>query len=142
MIAESSNLFMFWDTWVDGKTLAEFFSPLFDQYVFICDYVVAGSWCLPGFFPLSIRQLILAIPILDSSFATLDSRDNTKPCFKTFRLNFFDGLQKVDRFRFIWHKRVALRYSSCIWLLVRDGLKMAGILAKRNIINHSTCSLC
>ncbi|KAL0913715.1 hypothetical protein M5K25_017196 [Dendrobium thyrsiflorum] len=140
--ADSSHLSLFWDPWVDGKLLAELFSPVIGISDCVKDFVDGHSWCLPDCLPSWLRQTISAIPISDASSASIVWKSIDKPCFKSFRLLFFADLHKVPWFKFVWHKRAVLRYSSYSWLMFRNGLKTADILAKRNISIQPTCPLC
>ncbi|PKU61258.1 Putative ribonuclease H protein [Dendrobium catenatum] len=141
VLSEGCNFSLFWDPWMDGKMLSDFFTASAGLSDKLCSLIQHGTWCLPNYLPLWVKQLISAIPI-SASVVPLHWKNLDKPSFKVFKMNFFDGCQLQAWHKFIWHKRAVLRHSSYAWLLIRDGLKTADILAKRNIFINPICPLC
>ncbi|PKU78251.1 Putative ribonuclease H protein [Dendrobium catenatum] len=139
---ENTFLSFFWDPWLNGNKLADFINPPTGCPDDISSYTSGNVWCIPSSFPMWLKQLISSIPLQDPSSTTLAWKKFDKPTFKTFRLLYFDNVQEVAWAKFVWHKRAALRYSAYAWLLFKNGLKTADVLAKRNIFITSTCPLC
>ncbi|XP_020680432.2 uncharacterized protein LOC110098065 [Dendrobium catenatum] len=143
--SSNCNLSFFWDPWLGGKCVADFFPPLLgwpDSFRF---YLQGGVWCLPDFIPRDVQDLISGIPLTDDNTTPLSwkSRINNKTSFfKAFRLNFYKGIPEVSWAKYIWHKRAALRFSSYSWLLIKNGLKTADVLAKRHIYIDPMCPIC
>ncbi|KAL0921994.1 hypothetical protein M5K25_005950 [Dendrobium thyrsiflorum] len=136
-----SSLSFFWDPWLNNISLADLIPSSPALHGAISDYW-NNTWSLPDKIPTEIQQLILAIPFMDINDETITWNGIVKPCFKIFRFNLFVDRQKVPWYKFIWHKRAALRFSSFTWLLVKDGLKLADVLARRNIFIEAICPLC
>ncbi|PKU84697.1 Putative ribonuclease H protein [Dendrobium catenatum] len=146
-LVTSSNckLSMFWDPWVNGRSISDIISPLPcppDLDGMVSNYFTGGRWNCLDSLPVWTRHLFCNFPVTSSDSDCLIWKGCSKPMFKNFRLHFFKDFEKVGWSKFIWHKRSSLRFSSYAWLLMCNGLKLADVLAKRNIIIHPTCQLC
>ncbi|XP_020696711.1 uncharacterized protein LOC110109848 [Dendrobium catenatum] len=135
------KLSMSWNPWVNGLSLANISSSLPPSNTMAREYIFNCCWVLKNDFPRQLIQLISSTPIVDCDICASWTGKGT-PNYKNFRKVFFADLIKVPWYKFIWHKRIALRYSSYTGLAVCNGLKTADVLAKRNIIIHSIFPLC
>ncbi|XP_020698290.2 uncharacterized protein LOC110110968 [Dendrobium catenatum] len=136
-----SKISFYWDPWLNGTSLADIV-PFSSELLGPISMFWNSLWAVPEFLPLEVRHSIFATSVRENSCGSITWIGTEKPNFKVFRLNYFEGRQKVNWHHFIWHKRAALRFSSYSWLLIRGGLKLADILARRNIFIDANCPLC
>ncbi|KAL0913466.1 hypothetical protein M5K25_016929 [Dendrobium thyrsiflorum] len=139
-VSSNCNLSMFWDPWFHGKTLADFgLSPL-DSSDLAKDYIANQVWVLLALFPEWLGEMVKSIPILEQSVVSWDGSNH--PGFKVFSMHYFSNIQPVSWFKYIWHKRNSLRFSSFAWMVVLGKLKTADVLIKRSISAKLECSFC
>ncbi|XP_020684951.1 uncharacterized protein LOC110101408 [Dendrobium catenatum] len=100
-----------------------------------------NNWAIPSTFDSHISSLIQSVSIdsLEEKHYWLGKQN---PKFQDFRTTFYRNLDTVTWYKFVWHKKAALRYSIYAWLAFRGGLKTYDVLADRGIITHNTCSFC
>ncbi|KAI0529216.1 hypothetical protein KFK09_001763 [Dendrobium nobile] len=106
------------------------------------NWIENDIWVIPSYIPANITQDILNISILNQAASAISWNKVKLPVFKNFYSFFFFNSNKVDWFKYVWHKNYALRFSSFTWMVMLNGLKTADILIKRNIMVPSNCILC
>ncbi|KAL0905080.1 hypothetical protein M5K25_027256 [Dendrobium thyrsiflorum] len=131
-----------WDPWCHGMAVNELLHPSFACGLNVADCITEGVWSLPSHLEQSQLDRIYAVPILHSPNPNLCWIGPGKLCFNSFYLHFYSEHPKVPWFKFVWHRRYALRYSSFVWMAILEGLKTADILARRNILIPPLCPLC
>ncbi|XP_020672498.1 uncharacterized protein LOC110092330 [Dendrobium catenatum] len=139
-VADACNFSMLWDPWFCGDSLG---NHLYDAALVDCevmDFISNGPWNLPDGWPVDIKQKILTISVEEVS--GVDWAGISKPSFKTFTSHFFDNLEDVSRFKFIWHKKNALRYACYSWMAINGKLKCADKLIYRGIPASPICDFC
>lgn len=56
--------------------------------------------------------------------------------------SYYENLSDVSLHKYIWFKRHAVRFSVYTWMAIREKLKMADLLLRRNIDINPSCSFC
>ncbi|PKU59522.1 Putative ribonuclease H protein [Dendrobium catenatum] len=144
----NSNFSFGWDPWCGGNSLAELItctnsnsshSSLFDWN--ISQLIMNDKWHLPNGLDSNLLSLINSVNI-DSHSENHLWKDKQNPNFRDFNAQFYDNMIKVPWYKFIWHKKDALRFSVYAWLAFRGGLKNADVLAVRGILVPNICCFC
>ncbi|XP_020688157.1 uncharacterized protein LOC110103692, partial [Dendrobium catenatum] len=104
------------------------------------EFISNGAWILPDGWPLDIKRKILSISV--EEVYGVDWAGFSKPSFKNFTSQFYDNLDDVSWFKFIWHKQNALRYACYAWMAINGKLKCADKLIVRGIPASPICDFC
>ncbi|KAI0493618.1 hypothetical protein KFK09_023737 [Dendrobium nobile] len=148
-IIPNSNLSFFWDPWCFGLTVADRLEQV-NLYSTITPsitnlkvswFISTDRWNSDLPVPSNLDVLIRSIPIANAIDECCWTKPS-KPSFKTFIMQFFEGAEKVSWYNFVWHKHYALRYSMFSWIAFKNGLKTAQALAAREIPVATLCVFC
>ncbi|KAL0928474.1 hypothetical protein M5K25_000358 [Dendrobium thyrsiflorum] len=139
-VGSNCNFSMLWDPWCFNKPLGDLYSLNCRESLLVKDFIVDGHWKLPDYFPDTISTLLNTIPILEISDVTWAG--SNQPTFKSFTDSFYEHLEPVSWFKYVWHKRHSLRFSVYAWMAVIGKLKTADLLIKRQIMVHPGCCFC
>ncbi|KAL0913878.1 hypothetical protein M5K25_017370 [Dendrobium thyrsiflorum] len=131
---------MYWDPWCNGRSLVDLGLPSNRSHCLVRDFICNGRWALPSSFPEHICNVISNVPILDNSGIAWDG--SNLPNFQIFSSHFYGNLEQVTWFKYIWHKKFALRFSVYAWMAILGKLKTYDVLLRRHIYTPSECSFC
>ncbi|KAI0524434.1 hypothetical protein KFK09_003803 [Dendrobium nobile] len=128
-VAYACNFSMLWDPWFCGDCLGNCF---FDANLVGCEvkeFISNGAWSLLDCLPSAIKHQILTISVEETY--GVHWAGISKPTFMTFTSHFDDNMEDVNWFKFIWHKKSALRYACYSWMAINGKLKCADKLILR-----------
>ncbi|PKU79643.1 Putative ribonuclease H protein [Dendrobium catenatum] len=147
-IHPNCNFSLIWDPWCFEKSLVELADPhancnwLDDFNREIISLIISnGNWDVPVSWPQNIKDMIASIPIWNVDTGCLWN-NSVKVSNKLFSNEFFKQHSVVSWHRFVWHKHSSIRFSSFGWLAVKNGLKTADNLFKREIMMNNSCIFC
>ncbi|KAL0921417.1 hypothetical protein M5K25_008484 [Dendrobium thyrsiflorum] len=147
-IHPSCSFSLLWDPWYNGKSIMEIMSSSSGEPIprifsdrQVKSIIVNGCWLIPTIFGIDVMTAIKSVPISVSNIGCLwlGSDCPTTPAFK---MQFLSNLNAVNWYKYVWHKRYALRYSAYSWLAFKSGFKIADLLARCSIPVDTTCKFC
>ncbi|KAL0918711.1 hypothetical protein M5K25_010734 [Dendrobium thyrsiflorum] len=139
---------LLWDPWCKGKSIMEITPPpdansISRTYMDwqVKNVIEHGNWLIPFDFNQNIVAEIIQIPITDAATGCLWF-NTTSPNSKAYRMQYYSNLSEVSWYKYVWHKRYALRFSAYAWLAFKTGLKTADQLIRRGISVEAKCKFC
>ncbi|KAI0498243.1 hypothetical protein KFK09_021484 [Dendrobium nobile] len=129
---------MIWDPWLKGISIAHFSNIPMIADKSVNDFILDGQWQLPLSIPNALFAIINDISINEKSDFLW--KGSSKPTFRDFLSHFYSHLLEIRWFKFIWHKKHALRYACFAWMTMIGKLKTADMLLHRGIQVFQECS--
>ncbi|KAI0513680.1 hypothetical protein KFK09_009710 [Dendrobium nobile] len=147
-VSAYSNLSFTWDPWCGGSSIADYLHnqnslsiiPSISHWN-ISQFIRGTSWDLPNGLDDCLVSLINSVTI-DEQQENHCWKDKQNLKFSDFNSHFYATLPLVNWYKYIWHKKSAIRYSVYAWMAFRGGLKTTDVLAVRGIIVPNTCCFC
>ncbi|PKU62559.1 Putative ribonuclease H protein [Dendrobium catenatum] len=139
-VGKDCNYSLYLDPWFYGEPLGSSSVSPSGMGCCVKDVIMNGRWNLPSSWPNNISSRILSIPILDVDNLTWIGP--SKPSSKFFSSHFYSSLDKVEWYKYIWHKKHAIRFACYAWMAILGKLKCADSLIRRGLQVNPVCNFC
>ncbi|PKU76814.1 Putative ribonuclease H protein [Dendrobium catenatum] len=139
-VGTDCNYSLFWDPWFYGEPLGKSLFIPSGMGCCVKEIIMNGRWNLPRSWPIDICSIILGIPIQDID--NLVWVGSSMPAFKFFSTHFYSSLNNVDWYKYIWHKKHAIRFACYAWMAILGKLKSADLLIRRGLPVSPICNFC
>ncbi|XP_020695245.1 uncharacterized protein LOC110108792 [Dendrobium catenatum] len=137
-VSSTSKFSLYWDHWCKDYTLKEIrdAQPLLSSFPVnesIAVIINGVHWSLPAAMRAFVHSVFSAINIKEGSLDNLYWGDGKNCKHKHYREFYFNDYPNVTWWKFVWHKKYVIRFSSFCWMAIKGGLKTADSLFARGI---------